>query len=133
MPYVVHGTNFPYIIPLPGTDGECSKNPTFLIIVMICLVYLRTKRRIGRCMITLEQAGPTPARGPIMLRPDDIRGMAGNIIKKCVEEGGGVGGRVPYGLEIVSRGLYRYRFSNRFLCKPCQFSRQPIIEHEILP
>ena len=45
-------------------------------------------------MITLEQAGPNPSPGPIMISPDDVRGMAGYVIQQCVVEEGGIGGFV---------------------------------------
>ena len=48
-------------------------------------------------MITLEQAGPSPHPGLIMLSPDDVRGMAGYVVQKCVTDGGGVGGFVTSG------------------------------------
>ena len=66
-------------------------------------------------MITLEQAGPTTAPGPILLTPDDIRGMIGNVVQGCVERGGGVGGRSCHNMNTVSSSLRRYRVSIRLL------------------
>ena len=68
---------------------------------------------IGRCMITLEQAGPTPVPGLILLTPNDIRGMIGNVVQGCVERGGGVGGRSCHIMNTVSSSLCRNRFSIR--------------------
>ena len=49
-------------------------------------------------MITLEQAGPSPAPGPLMTTPDVVRALAGFVMRRCVEQGGGIGGFVTFGL-----------------------------------
>lgn len=60
---------------------------------------------VGHCMITLEQAGPSPAPGPVMITPDVVRALAGFVVRRCVEQGGGVGGFVTFGLANLQNYL----------------------------
>ena len=57
---------------------------------------------LGGCGISIEHAGPdftSPSYIPLV--PDDIRGMAGDVIASCVAGRGGLGGFVTKGLASV--------------------------------
>ena len=49
-------------------------------------------------MVTLEQAGPSPAPGPVMITPNVAGALAEVVVKRCVEQGDGLGGFVTFGI-----------------------------------
>ena len=93
MPYEVNGKDSPYVIPFVGQQGLSLKSAN------TSKGFNGLNNLIGNCMITLEQAGPSPNPGPIMISPDDVRGMAGYVVQQCVADGGGVGGFVTASFE----------------------------------
>lgn len=52
----------------------------------------------GSCRVAIETAGP-PEHLPhsVLLRPRDLRGLAGYLIQKCAAENGGIGGFLTLG------------------------------------
>ena len=53
---------------------------------------------VGSCRVALETAGP-PEHLPhsMLLRPHDLRGLAGYLIQTCAVEGDGIGGFLTLG------------------------------------